>query len=150
MFSQDEREQIRAALVTAAQQDPMITAAAHLGSPSRIEIKSCQAEGITRASLARPAVRSFTARRMAGASYPLYPSTGPPRRRGLTENVDSATASTSRRRDMRRLGCLGSPLHSARLAHGLPLGRDEPPRLAQVALLRIRERLENPPGDRFE
>jgi hypothetical protein len=32
MFSQDEREQIRAALVIAAQQDPMITAAAHLGS----------------------------------------------------------------------------------------------------------------------
>ena len=28
-------------------------------------------------------------------------------------------------------------LHSARLARGLPLGRDEPPRLAQVALERV-------------
>lgn len=32
MFSQEEREQIRAALVTAAERDPKITAAAHLGS----------------------------------------------------------------------------------------------------------------------
>jgi len=32
MFNRDEREQIRAALVSAAQQDPRITAAAHLGS----------------------------------------------------------------------------------------------------------------------